>query len=84
MIWRFKDKKGIPDPRFAAIRRKLGLPPAPEIDYTTERKRPHHAYCPACGQHFVVNPFEDLAEFERLHRSACSKVKRELIVVRGK
>ncbi len=84
MIWRFKDKKGVPDPRVIERRKRLGLTPLPEIDYTTERLYPHRAYCPACGQKYAVNPDMDLKMVEELHNSACPRMRREIIVVRGR
>lgn len=84
MIWRFKDKKGVPDPMLIERRRKMGLPPLPEVEEITEKLYPHKAYCPACGQRYAVNPLVEAAEVEALHKAACPRMRRELIIVRGK
>lgn len=84
MRFKFKDKRGI-DPRLIARRKARGLSALPEIELSSpEVVYPGRIYCPACGQKLTVSPYLKKEDALAIHQAGCQRVKREIIVVRGK
>jgi len=84
MFFKVKGKRGI-DPRLIEKRKAQGLSPLPEIELAApEVIYPGRVYCPACGQKLTVSPYLKKEDALAIHQAGCPRMKREIIVVRGK